>query len=203
MDAVKKDEDLLDIVKLWGLLNPILVQHGWKEWTISTDPLPDLTAQTDMGNVRTNNEDAHAALRFSRGPASQPVTVLLIADGVGGEELGEVASNLTVKTVAADMIRTVLALGSAPAAEHVANSLSVSHDLVRSEGGRRGIFDRMATTAVAAVLQGTTLHLAHAGDSRAYVLGGGRLKQVTRDHSLMSELIRLNRITREDAREIG
>ncbi len=197
---VKAGTGLIDLNKIWGAFRPVLAQNGWTDWTISKDPSADLTAMTDMGNARTNNEDAHAAWRFWPGGDLPAFTVLLIADGVGGEEFGEVASNLTIRTLSMDLIRIALSRHGAPTADDVKSSLRMAHDLVRSEGARLDSFDRMATTAVVAVLDGCNLHVTHVGDSRAYLFRQKKLQQITHDHSLMAELIRLNRIQPEEAR---
>jgi protein phosphatase len=146
---------------------------------------------TDIGQVRQHNEDA---IGFD---ADQGILVL--ADGVGGQAGGEVASQLAVdgclERVAAllDQLRntatqTDSAEFPAQLLAHLGDHLQVCNALIFSESLSRPGCQGMSTTLVLAVLYGGHLFYCHLGDSRLYRLRQGVLEQLTRDHSLVQEM---------------
>ena len=140
-------------------------------------------SRTDVGCVRQQNEDSLIV--------APPLFV--VADGMGGHAAGEVASEIAVKTISE--------LVSAHAdAEELGRALEqANRDIITAavEGeGREG----MGTTCTAAMLEGTRLVIAQVGDSRAYLLHDQKLSQLTRDHSLMANMIEAGQITPEEAR---
>ena len=140
-------------------------------------------SRTDIGCVREHNEDSLVV--------KPPLFV--VADGMGGHAAGEVASEIAVRTIeqCAPEHPDAEALGEAVVQ---ANRAIINAAL--SGKGREG----MGTTCTAAMLEGSRLVIAQVGDSRAYLLHGGKLVQVTRDHSLMADLIEAGQITPEEAR---
>ena len=139
-------------------------------------------SRTDVGCVRDHNEDSLIA--------TPPLFV--VADGMGGHAAGEVASEIAVSIMQerAPRIADAEALSQAVVD---ANMEVIEAALAK---GRQG----MGTTLPAAVLDGEHLVIAQVGDSRAYLLHEDRLHQITRDHSLMAELIYSGEITEEQAR---
>lgn len=139
--------------------------------------------RTDIGRVRAHNEDSLAA--------APPLFV--VCDGMGGHAAGEVASEIAVNVIA-DLAPThadAEALGQAVEA--------ANHAIIRAarEGrGRTG----MGTTCTAAVLDHERLIIAQVGDSRAYLLHKGGLQQLTRDHSLMADMLESGQITPAEAK---
>ena len=135
--------------------------------------MTDLAARTDPGLVRDGNEDRWLT-RTYRG-----VTLLAVADGVGGEAGGEVASTAAIEALAKtfappsfrDSARSALA-----AAVQAANAAV----LEAAKGERHS---RMATTLVAAAIRGQEAAIANLGDSRAYLVRGSVIRQLTTDHS--------------------
>ena len=147
---------------------------------------------------RPDNEDA-----FDMQQVNDHLAAFAVADGLGGHPAGEVASRIAVTTLM-DTIRTLApAQVSCPAARmkeilcegFLAASRSIGDDCIK-----RPDHAGMGTTLVAALIN-DALHcvVAHAGDSRGY-LGGSKLRQVTRDHSLVQELVGRGLITQEEAR---
>ena len=136
-------------------------------------------ALTDIGLHRKTNEDTFVV----RPP------LYAVCDGMGGANAGEVASGLAAETLAAEVA------GGAPlhAAAEVANAAVYqrAHDNVEQTG--------MGTTLTAFVLEGDTARFAHIGDSRAYLLRDGELRQVSDDHSLVGEMVRDGRLTEDEA----
>lgn len=140
-------------------------------------------SRTDVGCVREHNEDSLIV--------AAPLYV--VADGMGGHAAGEVASEIAVNIVAeqAPAHPDAQALGRAVEA---ANRAIIG---ASAEGsGREG----MGTTCTAAMLEGDQLVIAQVGDSRAYLLHDGDLSQLTRDHSLMANMIEAGQLTLEEAR---
>lgn len=140
-------------------------------------------SRTEIGHVREHNEDSLAVLP----------PLFAVADGMGGHEAGEVASELAINTLTDLAPRTADADGLARAVE--AANLSVIK-APRQGIGREG----MGTTLTAAILENERLVIAQVGDSRAYLLHQGVLQQITRDHSLMADMIEAGQLTEEEAR---
>jgi PPM family protein phosphatase len=142
---------------------------------------------TDVGKVRKSNEDAFL-LRDS---------VFAVADGMGGHLAGEVASATALKPIEALEGRVFREPNEAIEALRLA-VVDANHtvcDLAEHEPAYRG----MGTTLTAALVEGRRLHIAHVGDSRAYLLRDGRLSQLTDDHTLVQHLVDEGQITREEA----
>lgn len=145
--------------------------------------LTTVGSRTDIGCVRDHNEDSLVV--------TPPLFV--VADGMGGHAAGEVASEIAVNVIAKEAPTTIDANGLAQAVEAANREvLLASHD----GRGREG----MGTTVTAAILEGERLLVAQVGDSRAYLFHNGKLQQITRDHSLMADLIEAGKITPEEAR---
>lgn len=140
-------------------------------------------ARTDVGNVREHNEDSYIA--------KSPLFV--VADGMGGHEAGEVASKIAVDTMAA---RTP----KGPNPEALAGAVIDANAAVlrgaQNGTGKPG----MGTTLTAVTVFDDEVTVAQVGDSRAYLLHDGTLQRITRDHSLIAELIEQGRLTEEEAR---
>ena len=141
---------------------------------------------SDTGRHRKLNEDRW----FVRAP------LFGVADGMGGAPAGEVASQIAI-----DVLEQGLPDGPAPAEERLA-ALTVEanariYDSSRVDADRAG----MGTTMTTAWLGEEELAIAHVGDSRLYCLRDGRLERLTRDHSLVEDLVREGRITPEEAED--
>lgn len=138
---------------------------------------------TSAGNRRTANQDAHHA-----GP-----TWFVVADGMGGHRHGDVAAAITVGTFAADAAERA-ALGSAPRVGDVERLVATAHDRVGAAA--RGV--AMGATLVGAVLvhhdRRPAVAVFHVGDARCYHLTGGRLTQLTTDHTHVQELVDAGRL---------
>ena len=140
-------------------------------------------SRTEVGHVREHNEDSLVV--------TPPL--FAVADGMGGHEAGEVASEIAINALAE--LAPASPDGDALARAVVAANLEV----IKAPGkgiGREG----MGTTLTAAVLEGERLVIAQVGDSRAYLLHQGRLQQLTRDHSLMADMIEAGQLTEAEAR---
>jgi protein phosphatase len=143
--------------------------------------------KTDTGRQRQANEDSY----FARAP------LFAVADGMGGAQAGEVASRIAARAFERrrDVSREEPAEGQLEEIAQRANR--EIHRLAQEDASRAG----MGTTLTAAMLRDDEVALGHVGDSRAYLLRGGQLKRLTKDHSLVEELRRQGRLTEEQAEE--
>src|SRR5438046_2084395 len=150
---------------------------------------------TDTGRARNNNEDSVAV--------DEPTALVVLADGMGGYNAGEVAS-----TMATSFIKTELGRWLHEAAGHATDTEVRRAMDICVDNANRAIFNAansnpqyagMGTTLVVAVFRESRLLLGHVGDSRAYRWRAGRLSQITRDHSLLQEQIDAGLITAEQA----
>jgi PPM family protein phosphatase len=137
-------------------------------------------ACTDVGRVRDGNEDAYMV----RDP------LFAVADGMGGHQGGEVASNLALERLerATD--------DDSDLAEVVREANRAVFEQAAQDPGLAG----MGTTLTAVRVQDERLHLAHVGDSRMYLLRDGRLERITRDHTVVEQLVDQGRMSVEDAK---
>jgi PPM family protein phosphatase len=137
-------------------------------------------AATDIGQVREGNEDSYLIVE----------PLYAVADGMGGHRGGEVASSLALETVHGMFERREGSL-----AEQVAEANRAVFD--RSQNDRK--VSGMGTTLTAAQIDGNRVHLVHVGDSRAYLLHGGQLMQITEDHTLVHRMVLEGEISEKEA----
>jgi serine/threonine protein phosphatase PrpC len=142
--------------------------------------------RTDTGRQRHANEDSY----FARAP------LFAVADGMGGAQAGEVASRIAAGAFEHGQVsKQAPAEGQLEELAQKANRRI--HKLAQEDSSRAG----MGTTLTAAMVRDDEVALGHVGDSRAYVLRDGKLKRLTKDHSLVEELRRQGRLTEEQAEE--
>src|SRR6476659_4178025 len=135
---------------------------------------------TDTGRVRDHNEDAFIV---------EP-PLYAIADGMGGANAGEVASQLALETIG-EMQRT----GTGTLDDEVREANRV----VFARSGEDTKLAGMGTTVTAALASAEALHLVHVGDSRAYLLRAGSMRQLTHDHTLVDRMVEAGEISRTEA----
>ena len=152
---------------------------------------------TDVGLQRMLNEDNWGWARLTDG-----VELFVVADGMGGHDCGEVASRLAVETLIAVAAQRV-GVSPRPSVDAIENILDEAfqeaNNTIKGNAEARG--NDMGTTLVACMVIDDQVALcANVGDSRAYLVRGGALHQITRDHSLVARMVEQNRITAEEAR---
>jgi protein phosphatase len=149
----------------------------------------------DTGRARSNNEDSVAL--------DEAAALAVLADGMGGYNAGEVASGMLTAFIKAELGRWLQEASSSASDAEVRRAMDICVD-----NANRAIFNAansnpqyagMGTTLVLAVFRDDRLLVGHVGDSRAYRLRGGKLTQITRDHSLLQEQIDAGLITPEQA----
>ena len=119
----------------------------------------------------------------------------IVADGMGGHEAGDTASRMATRTV----MREYYSDPSPDVTQSLKRAIQIANAEIYNEA-QSPEYEGMGTTLVAAVLKGDRLFVANVGDSRAYLIHGQRIKQITRDHSWVVEQVRAGIITEEEAR---
>jgi len=159
---------------------------------------------SDVGQVRHHNEDVLLTLETSQ-LGDQAIDTLgwfVLADGMGGHQSGEKASALAVRVVTHSLLTEILRpyLFNEP---RDASQPSLSEVLVNAvQAANKAVHDKVpdgGTTLTCALVLGSRLYLAHVGDSRAYLFAGDKLRQITRDHSLVDRLVELGQISSVEA----
>lgn len=145
------------------------------------------TGRSDVGRVREGNEDA-LLLRDS---------VFAVADGMGGHLAGEVASSTALEPV--EQLDGRIFPDHAAAVTALRDAVVAANERVSELAEANPNYRGMGTTLTAALVEGRRLHVAHVGDSRAYLLRDGHFSQLTDDHTLVQHLVDEGQITREEA----
>jgi protein phosphatase len=158
---------------------------------------------TDVGRVRTNNEDCFRIVT--------PLHLFVLSDGMGGEAHGEVASALAVETVVQHCVdgenNTAVTLygeqqpGWSDKTQRLSSAVHLANKKIFESAHEHPEQEGMGATLTAAWIDGSRLSIAHVGDSRAYLLRGGSLQQLTCDHSLVAEQVRQGILTPSEAEQ--
>lgn len=152
--------------------------------------------ETDIGLVRKSNQDA-----CNGGVLGEQLAWAVVCDGMGGANGGNIASQLAVEQISKQILSfppehmqgdAVKKLISAA----VFNANAAVYDRSRQDETLRG----MGTTVVVAIFAEGVVHIAHAGDSRAYLIAQGGMKQLTTDHSMVQEMLDNGDLTEQEAR---
>ncbi|MCL2050156.1 MAG: Stp1/IreP family PP2C-type Ser/Thr phosphatase [Lachnospiraceae bacterium] len=151
-------------------------------------------AITDIGKKRSLNQDYVYANREKTGNLPN---VFIVADGMGGHNGGELASQWTVET----MLAEIISLPGKNAKKILEQAMQTANKVVRNKADDNPSLYGMGTTIVAATIDGNNLHVANVGDSRLYLVNPKQktLRQVTKDHSLVEEMIRMGGMAKEAA----
>lgn len=144
-------------------------------------------AQTDIGRIRPLNEDSYYLPRADE-------CFCAVADGMGGHNAGEVASATAVEVFSNTMRSHSVSAASIHRAVEEANAAVHSRSLRAEE------LSGMGTTFTALALAGKTVHIAHVGDSRAYLLRNGTIMRLTLDHTLVEDMVMKGLITAREAK---
>lgn len=148
--------------------------------------------KTDVGLMRTINQDS---IFVSTQPIGKLPNLFIVADGMGGHKAGDVASREAIERFVKYACTTHM---SDPANILDAGIISVNKDIFDMANSNRD-YSGMGTTFVAASLVENHVYIANVGDSRLYLIGRD-IRQITRDHSLVEDMIRMGVLEREEAR---
>ena len=177
-------------------------------------------AKSDLGMVRPGNEDNFLVLNLSTADTWKPGdtvddppdwltsfnqshygSLIAVTDGMGGALAGEVASRLAVECVRDRMLELQASpsYSKIPFHERLRLSIELANLYIHQMSLKRTEYSGMGATFTAAGLSGTNVYFGQVGDSRAYMIRGGRIQQITRDQSLVGQLVEAGHITEEEA----
>jgi len=176
-----------------------------------------LYAQTDVGMVRSGNEDNFLILDLSSGRSwtateEEPHdlltytqgyygTLLAVSDGMGGALAGEVASRIAVETVRDRMLQLQAheVYGKMPFSERLRLAVEEANQIIHTDGQTNTAHRGLGATFTAVAINGSHLYFAQVGDSRAHLIRQGKIYRITKDQSLVQQLIDAGQITEEEA----
>lgn len=147
---------------------------------------------TDIGKKRKLNQDY---VYVSEKPIGNLPNLFVVADGMGGHNAGDFASQCAVETI----IREVRGCFEKNPVRILSKAIRIANEQIRKKAGEDEKLLGMGTTVVAATCLGHYLQVANVGDSRLYIIGS-EIRQITRDHSLVEEMVRMGGIDRKSAR---
>ena len=151
-----------------------------------------ISSLTDIGNTREMNQDY---LYSSEESVGKLPNLFLVADGMGGHKAGEFASRYVVEHI----VRSIKESKEEEAVGILSESIETANRKLKEYADAHQQMRGMGTTIVAAVIQGRTLLVANVGDSRLYIVGD-EITQVTQDHSLVQEMVRLGQMDPQSAK---
>lgn len=155
-----------------------------------------IVGKTDIGLVRESNQDSYAAGELPGG-----VAWAVVCDGMGGAAGGSVASSAAVKVISEQITSSYrVGMSSNSIKNMLVSAVSAANISVFDLGSSNTELAGMGTTVVCAVISGGAANIAHAGDSRAYMLSGGELCQLTRDHSVVQDMVEIGELTEREAK---
>ncbi len=155
-------------------------------------------ACTDVGMVRRLNEDAFGTpltFQIDEPYLEQYGALVAVADGMGGHAAGEVASRIAVET----LFEIYYSGREGDPGRSLTTGFARANELVHDHGSDDPTKRNMGTTLVAAAIKGSWVYVANVGDSRAYLVRGPDIRQITDDHSWVAEQVRANIITQDQA----
>lgn len=163
----------------------------------------DTATLTDPGMVRENNEDSSLALETSLPITPEPVSVgiYIVADGMGGHQAGEVASKMAVQIISNTLLDNLRGSGGALSPSlFVKQAIYKANAAIHAGASGNPHLSSMGTTVTIGLRLDNRLYLGHVGDSRAYLIRKGSIKQLTEDHSVVAQLLKTGMITPEEAK---
>ena len=153
-----------------------------------------ITAKTDIGNGRAENQDNYRALQY---PGD--LTWAVVCDGMGGAKSGQTASRIGVELLRDAAEKQLETLPEKQEKEFLLASIQGANRKIYEQSLADPAMSGMGTTVVQAVVRGGVAHFAHMGDSRAYLFHHDQLQQITRDHSYVQEMVDSGKLSAEEA----
>lgn len=151
----------------------------------------EVAGKTDCGRVRDQNEDAYIT--------DDKLGLLIVADGLGGHAGGHYASRLAVQSLATAISEDRPSADITPPIESlIASAFEQATHRIRETASTDYHFRDMGTTVVLALCEESRIWIAHLGDSRAYLLRGHELIQLTQDHSMAEDLVRAGQLSSDE-----
>lgn len=154
-------------------------------------------SKSDVGLVRKSNEDACKSGILPDGAAWA-----VVCDGMGGANGGDVASGIAVDRISEQILSGYSAeMGAADIQNLISDAVLSANDAVHARAGADDALSGMGTTVVVTVVSRGVAHIAHAGDSRAYLIAPDGVRQLTTDHSMVQEMVDKGDLTAQEAKK--
>ena len=153
-----------------------------------------IAAITDIGSCRQENQDNYCAQQLPGGTAWG-----IVCDGMGGVNGGRIAAHIATDTMQQYFARQMRSLQPGGEKSLIMRGFDITNRAVYEKATSDPEMMGMGTTGVCAYAGGGLAHVVHAGDSRAYLFHEGEMRQITRDHSMVQQLVDSGKITREQA----
>lgn len=152
-------------------------------------------ACSHTGNIRDTNQDSYFINENDNFP------VFVVADGMGGHNGGEIASRITVDVIKnnTDIYYEKLIKGKLPIPGFIRKTLELCNEEIYNASNENKIYKGMGTTVTMGCIFEGKLYIGHIGDSRAYIFRDNDIRQITKDHSLVAQLVNNGTITEEEA----
>ena len=186
MALVGSSEDVKSVPK------NLIICYNITEYNNRRNTMLKVCSKTDIGRKRSINQDCVYSCSVPIGNLSN---LFIVADGMGGHKAGDYASAYTVNCIE----REVEASEKESPVKILSDAIKCANEEIFKKATSEEDFSGMGTTVVASTVVDSTMYVANVGDSRLYLLNDS-IKQITRDHSLVEEMIRIGEIKREDAR---
>jgi serine/threonine protein phosphatase PrpC len=156
-----------------------------------------ISARTDIGKVRSSNQDSYAA-----GELTSDIAWAVVCDGMGGATGGNIASEAAVKIIS-EKIKTGFhdGMNDNSIKRLLVSSIEAANASVYAMSRDNEALTGMGTTAVVAIANPDTLFLAHVGDSRIYIINSENITQLTTDHSIVQMMVDNGEISPEEAKD--
>ncbi len=153
-------------------------------------------SKTDIGRFRQSNQDAVRTKSLD-----DNFVWSAVCDGMGGTNGGEIASTTAINEIANYLDFHLYQQGSCEKMEEtLKNAVQNANSIIFKYANKSKIFKKMGTTVVLGAVHNKVLHIAYAGDSRAYIIRENQIKQLTKDHSVVQQMIDSGEITKQDAK---
>lgn len=208
LDQKSFTPELISILSLMGLIIYSTVIHSReREQTIApiiaipekVEP-PVIGYLSDVGRVRSIDEDSILVINSNpQNPNKISKQLLIVADGVGGHSKGEIASYLGVKRVAEVILNWISRKGDKMFSNIIRGSIAEANKSILEYTKDHPECEGMGTTMTLALIDDSTIYIGHVGDTRAYLINEESIIRLTKDHSLVQELIDKGEITEEEA----
>lgn len=152
---------------------------------------------SDLGNIRTNNEDRGMYFKIAdENVIREKGQMLIVADGMGGHQAGEVASKMAADIISREYFKQT---GNGSVEKNLAKVFALANKNIFEMSRSNKAYNGMGTTCTALVVIDQTVYYAQVGDSRAYIQKGDSIQQITEDHTYVQELVKSGDITPEEA----
>lgn len=153
-------------------------------------------AKTDKGIIRTDNQDA-----YINGTLSDGAVYAVVCDGMGGVSGGNVASDIAVKAIKEEIFKKYTEnLSDTQIRRLYIDAIDIANSIIYEIASKEKTLTGMGTTVVAVLIKNNIAHILHAGDSRAYIIADNNIRQLTKDHSYVQDMVDMGQLTSEEAK---